>query len=1142
MPAEFIHLRVHSAYSLLEGALKVPQIIDLACSHKMPAVAITDTNNMFGALEFATAAAKKGIQPLIGIQINLPTPGLVSDGLGTQTPVVFLAQNQKGYQNLMRFSSQVYKDLPQRGSVFAKIDDLHLYSEGILCLTGGAQGPLGALLLRRKNKEALRLLEILKSLFQGRLYMEIQRHGLDIEDKTEPFFIEQAFKQNIPLVATNNCYFATSSMYEAHDALLCVADGTYVNESKRRRETPHHYFKSAKEMADLFLDLPEAIQNTMRIMQRCAFMPEPSKPLLPPFESDSKRPEVEELKHQAEEGLKNRLAQKKITDPEIKKEYYDRLSYELDVIIQMGFQGYFLIVSDFIKWAKSRDIPVGPGRGSGAGSLVAWSLLITDIDPIQFGLIFERFLNPERVSMPDFDVDFCQDRRDEVIQYVQQRYGSEKVAHIITFGTLQARAVLRDVGRVLQMPYTQVDRICKLVPFNPASPCTLQEAIDQEPLLQAMHKDDESVTKLVDIALKLEGLYRHASTHAAGLIIGDRPLQDLVPLYRDPKSDILATQFSMKYAEMAGLVKFDFLGLKTLTILQKSAKLASEATGQTIDLTLLPLDDEKTFDLLCRLETVGIFQLEGQGMRDVLRRLQPRHFEDIIDINALYRPGPMESIPRYISCKHGKEEVSYLHPALEPILKKTHGVMVYQEQVMEIARVLGGYTFGGADLLRRAMGKKIKSEMNAQKEVFVKGAMARGIDLPVALEIFNQMAKFSGYGFNKSHSAPYALVSYQTAYMKANYPHEFMAATMTYDMHNTDKLEVYHRELKLMGIALLPPDVNHSEDVFSVALCPKTNKKAIRYGLAAVKNVGAQAMLDLVENRRAQGPFKSIEDFVKRLNSAVLNKRQLEHLVMSGALDSLYQNRGALFAAIEEMVRFGSLVDQEAKSTQGGLFDGSDQTIDTFKIPDMPDWDMMQKLEKEMEAIGFYLTAHPLSLYDAQFYKDMRLTRSCDIHQTAASLLTLIGLPMSLKVKTSKRGKKFAFAAFSDAFGSYELVVFSDYLDIVRAAIAKGEAVWIKANVKRDDQGDARLAIMDIGNLEEKVGDLFTNITLNVSSLETLVHIKSFLEKVPKGDVSVRIHLKKDGRVLDVVLPDTYQLTPADRTHLFSIVQAQPVA
>jgi DNA polymerase-3 subunit alpha len=791
--ADFVHLRVHSPYSLSEGAVRIKDMVKLCRGLGMPAIAITDTDNLFGALEFSKTLSAEGIQPIIGCQIGLrpeaETPRVNGRQESRAPSVVLLAKSEEGYRNILKLLRMAYLDTGEAEEPHVTLEQVCALNGGLILLTGGAGGPVGQLLAAGRKDDAEALFVRLLKVFEDRIYVELQRHGMDVERATEGGFLELAYAHGVPLVATNEAFFPTRGMYEAHDVLICIAEGTYVAQAGRRRLTPEHYLKSPAEMRALFADLPEALDNTLVIAKRCAYMVRSINPLLPPYDCGEGMNEEATLRQRAEQGLEKRLAtivlgpgMTETEQADVRKRYSERLQYELGVIVQMGFAGYFLIVSDFISWAKAHGIPVGPGRGSGAGSLVAWSLTITDLDPIRWGLLFERFLNPERVSMPDFDIDFCQERRDEVIAYVQHKYGRDKVAQIITFGKLQARAVLRDVGRVLGMPYSQVDRICKLVPNNPAKPVTLEQAIDSEPQLRAMIEGDEAVARLVELAKPLEGLYRHASTHAAGVVIGDRPLEQLVPLYRDPKNPMPVSGFNMKYVESAGLVKFDFLGLKTLTVLAKALQYIKEP----LDLSALPLDDRATYEMLGRGETTGVFQLESAGMRDVLRKLKPDTFEDIIAVVALYRPGPMDNIPSYIKRKHGEEEPDYLYPSLEWILKETFGIIIYQEQVMQIAQELSGYTLGGADLLRRAMGKKIKEEMDKQRQIFVDGAVGRNVAKDKASEIFDLVAKFAGYGFNKSHAAAYALVAYQTAYLKANYPAEFMAALMTLDMGNTE--------------------------------------------------------------------------------------------------------------------------------------------------------------------------------------------------------------------------------------------------------------------------------------------------------------------------------------------------------------------
>ncbi|MDX5331193.1 MAG: DNA polymerase III subunit alpha, partial [Caulobacteraceae bacterium] len=872
----FVHLRVRSAYSLLEGAIKADAIGRLAATHHMPAVALTDRTNLYGALEFSVATQGEGVQPIVGCALAVTGIGERMGERWARNPtIVLLAQTETGYLNLSALSSAAYVDnvggVDEPAVPWSRVAEL---SEGLILLSGGWDGPVDPLFAAGKTAEGHAALAEMHRVFGDRFYVELQRHGLAAQALAEPELVAFAYDNDVPLVATNDAYFAEAEMHVAHDALLCIADGAFVGQDERRRVTPEHWFKPPQDMRALFADLPEACDNTLDIARRCAFMVKKRDPILPRFPTEGDRSEAEELAHQAREGLKARMAAGQANvRPEA--EYWERLDVELSVISQMGFPGYFLIVSDFIKWAKAHDIPVGPGRGSGAGSLVAYALTITDLDPLRYGLLFERFLNPERVSMPDFDIDFCQDRREEVIAYVQQRYGRDKVAQIITFGTLQARAVLRDVGRVLQLPLGQVDRLAKMVPANPANPVTLAKAIEIEPRLQAARDEDEAVARLLDVALKLEGLYRNASTHAAGVVIGDRPLTELTPLYQDPRSDLPATQFNMKWVESAGLVKFDFLGLKTLTVIDRALRFLDQR-GARVDMGVLPVDDAKTYELMSAGHTVGVFQMEGQGMRDTLRQLRPNSIEDVTAVGALYRPGPMDNIPAFVDCKFGRREIDYLHPSLEPVLKETYGIIVYQEQVMQIAQILAGYSLGGADLLRRAMGKKKKDEMAKQKAMFVAGAAERGVPESQAASIFELVDKFAGYGFNKSHAAAYAVVSYQTAWLKANAPVEFFAASMSLDIANTDKLAVFYQDAKRFGVKVRAPDINLSEADFAV------RDGEVLYALGAVRNVGLAAMEHVCEVRREGGPFRDIFDFVERVDPKHVNKRTFETLARAG--------------------------------------------------------------------------------------------------------------------------------------------------------------------------------------------------------------------------------------------------------------------
>ncbi len=1151
--ADFIHLRVHSSYSLAEGAIKVVEdkpknggraarkdLIKLCLSNDMPAVALTDKGNLFGALEFAMAASGAGVQPIIGCQIAVERPAQADESIARQQvydQLVLLVQNELGYRNLSALVTQSYVSV-ERTEPYVTREELARYAGGLIALSGGIDGSLGHLLLDGQKAAAEEQLKELSTLFYDRFYIEITRHhGGEVgqkEQSIEQDLIELAYRHNIPLVATNDVYFGEEDMYAAHDALLCIADKTVIAETKRRHLTPDHRFKSAAEMRALFADLPEACDNTLVIAQRCAYMPAPRNPILPPFPGLENTTEAEEVRRQAREGLEMRIKTTKIENP---GPYYARLEYELDVIVKMGFAGYFLIVSDFIKWAKSQKIPVGPGRGSGAGSVVAWALLITDLDPLRFGLLFERFLNPDRVSMPDFDVDFCQERRDEVIRYVQGKYGADRVAQIITFGKLQARAVLRDTGRVLGMPYGYVDKICKLVPSNPANPVSLQQAIDGEAQLQQLRDNDAVVAQLMDIALKLEGLYRNASTHAAGVVIGDRPLVDLVPLYRDPDATLPATQFNMKMVETAGLVKFDFLGLKTLDVLNQAVELL-QARGIELDLTHLPLDDADTYKLLSRGDTTGVFQLESSGMRDVLRRLKPNRFEDIIALVALYRPGPMDNIPKYVKCKNGEEDADYLHPSLEPILKDTFGIMIYQEQVMQAAQILAGYTLGGADLLRRAMGKKKPEEMAAQRSNFIEGASKNGIIPEQAGLIFDQIDKFAGYGFNKSHAAAYALIAYQTAYIKTHYPVEFYAASMNFDMNDTDKLGVFRHELMRHGVTLLPPDVNRSFALFMPEQLAN-GKQAIRYALAAIKGVGEAAMTALVEARKVGGSFKDLFDLSERVDVRVINRKQLEGLAMAGAFDSIERNRALVIEAIDLILKHSHSVADERNSGQTSIFGSLLPSAAKPALPKTKMWDELTRLNHEFQALGFYLSAHPLDNYGGMLDR-LGIVKANAVagmqRALGPSRYKLAGIVMGRQERTARSGNKFAFVQASDTSGSFEVMVFSELLASKRDILEPGQAVLIEVDAQSDDRqgngGDMRFIARNFELLKEVAARSAHGIRIKLYDDDVVADIHKQLAEAKKGRGKVTLLLDLDDEWAEVELPGAWQLTDTLKSSL----------
>ena len=1117
--ADFVHLHTHSAYSLSEGAIRVDKLAALAKDAHMPAVAITDTGNLFGALEFSQYASGKGIQPIIGCQLGLSrtdNPRLAPD------PIVLLAQNATGYANLQKLSSRGFLDTDPGLKPQISHDILASHAEGLLLLTGGTQGPIARLLAEGQRDEAVRLLAEFREAFPDRTIMELNRHGLAIERAIEPGLITLADEACIPLVAANDCYFAKREMHEAHDALLCIAEGRTLAERDRRRVTPEHWFKTAPIMRALFADLPEACDNTLAIARMCAIMAESRKPLLPVC--PKVRPgqtEDETVRAMAREGLVRRMDAIS-ADEATRARYNARLEFELNVIANMGFPGYFLIVADFIQWAKSQGIPVGPGRGSGAGSVAAWALTITDIDPLPFGLLFERFLNPERVSMPDFDIDFCQDRRDEVINYVRREYGNERVAQIITFGKLQARAAVRDVGRVLGLPYGQVNKVAELIPNNPAKPVTLQQAIDGEPKLQEMRTNDEAANRLMEIALQLEGLYRHASTHAAGVVIGDRPLTELVPIYRDPKSDFLVTQYSMKYVEQAGLVKFDFLGLTTLTILQRGlAYLARE--GIVVDLAHVPLDDAPTYAMLQKGDAGGVFQFESQGMRDVLKQMRPDRFEDLIAAVALYRPGPMANIPAYCQRKHG-EKWEPPHPDLMGVLGETYGIMVYQEQVMQIAQSMAGYSLGGADLLRRAMGKKIRAEMEQQRKIFTDGATARGISAAKAEEVFDLMAKFADYGFNKSHAAAYALVAYHTAWMKANHPEAFLAGCMSLAISNTDKLAALRQECSRMAIAVLPPDINRSNADFALER-DEDGKLGIRYALAAVKKVGQAAMEALVRTR-GDHRFADLADFASRVDPRQLNKMQIEGLVRAGAFDSLDRNRAKLFASAEMILKRAQTTAEEKSSGQTGLFGGSEP--EALRLAPLPDWEEMDRLGFEADAIGFHLTAHPLDAY-AQVLRRLGAVPSNKLEERAqlgAARVKLAGSVINSKERITRTGSRMAWVRLSDGGGSFEVTFFSESLARCRDILVAGSSVLITADLKLE--GDSlRITAQEAEPLDAAATRAGAGIRIWLQQTEAVAHIRTLLEREGKGRGRVVLvpHLDATQEV-EIPLPGGFNVSP----------------
>tara|TARA_A100001388_G_scaffold148025_1_gene109893 strand:+ start:2099 stop:5464 length:3366 start_codon:yes stop_codon:yes gene_type:complete len=1107
----YIPLRTTSQYSLLEGAMQIESIVNKAINHKIPAIGLTDRNNLFGALEFSEKLIEKGIQPIIGCNLSFYNQKM--DG-----SIVCLAKNEEGYKNLIRLSSELFLSNDDEKLKLSKLSD---FNEGLILLSGGYGGLINNYLKFGLKKDALELTHKLKKIFQDRLYIEIQRMG---KDDFEIDLLDISNDLNLPIVASNTIFFESKDRFTSHDALIAIKESTTVNNSNRETLTNEFYFKSPEEMINLFEDMPDAINNSLEIAHRTAFKVSKSDPRLPRFSGLDSQGETDELVHQAKEGLKVKIQENNISNEEI---YWDRLKTELDIIISMNFPGYFLIVADFIKWSKSKNIPVGPGRGSGAGSLVAWALTITDLDPIKFNLIFERFLNPERISLPDFDIDFCQDRREEVIEYVQDKYGKDSVAQIITFGSLQSRAVLRDVGRVLGLPYGQVDRICKLVPNNPANPTTLSEAIDGDIRIREERDNDDDIASMLKIGLELEGLYRNASTHAAGLVIGDEPLQNIVPLYRDPRSEMPVTQFNMKWVEAAGLVKFDFLGLKTLTVIDKAINLIKQKKDIDIDISKIPLDDKATYELLGTGNTIGIFQLESSGMQDVLRNMQPDCFEDIIALVALYRPGPMDNIPKYIACKKGDDKPDYMDDSLEKILKETYGVIIYQEQVMQTAQILSNYSLGEADILRRAMGKKIKSEMDAQKERFISGAIKNGINEKKADYIFEQVAVFAGYGFNKSHAAAYALIAYQTAYLKTHFPEFFITASMSLEKDNTDKLSVFVNDAKKMGIKILPPDINKSKMDFDV------EENDIRYGLGAIKNTSQKDMIQINDEVHQNGNFKDLYDFAQRLDASVLSKKNLEFLAYSGTFDAIENNRNKVYQSINILSSISNAAMEKNSNNQDYLFDDEFENFSHIPLPEVDNWTNSESLEKEFTAIGFYLSGHPLNEYE-QIIKDKKIKYYSDINSSETKY-KIAGTISYVKERKSQRGRNFAFVGLTDENNQFEITLFSDILFKVRNFLIPGLSIIAEVETQRNDN-NLRLLTIDLFPLEELMKKNINVLKVYVNNPETILKIRDRVEDKGNSKILVQILMNgKDKYQTELKLGNNFIVNPSIKASIKEI-------
>ena len=1161
--APFVPLRVFSSYTMLDGAIDPKLIAKTASERGFPAIAMTDRNGLYGAVAFAKACREFGVQPVIGTMLAVARPDREGAApLGQQAPVIdwlaLYAQDATGYDNLCHLVSRAHLDRPLEHPAHVLLDDLNGHTDGLICLSAGAEGAISRLLADGQQAAAETLARTIAAQFPDRFYIELSRQGDPVEDRAEPALIDLAYACDWPLVATNPARFADHAFYPAHDAMLCIASSTHVDSADRPRSSQEWWIKPAPVMETLFADVPEALSNTLVVAQRCIGQPPKRKPILPSLAGDQAG-EARMCAADSRTGLVARLvpvypaethddlARLMTLGPDAEAvaedypalvaagvwdelcTYRTRLEFEIGIINRMGFGGYFLIVADFIKWAKDNGIPVGPGRGSGAGSLVAWALTITDLDPIRLGLLFERFLNPERVSMPDFDIDFCETRRGEVIRYVQAKYGDDHVAQIITFGKLKARAVLRDTGRILQMSYGQVDRLCKLVPNHPTDPWPLPRALNGVAELKREYDRDPEVRRLIDLAMQLEGLPRNSSTHAAGVVIGDRPLAQLVPLYRDPRSDMPVTQFDMKHVEDAGLVKFDFLGLKTLSVLRKAVDLLAQR-GITIDLSALAWDDEAVYRLLQSGDTVGVFQLESEGMRRTLAAVKPTNFGDIIALVSLYRPGPMDNIPLFGRRKNGLEAIEYPHPKLAGILGETYGIFVYQEQVMQAAQILAGYSLGDADLLRRAMGKKVQAEMDAQRGRFVAGC-AQVSDIPAdkANELFDLIDKFAGYGFNKSHAAAYALLAYQTAWLKTHYPHEFYAASMCFDMHQSEKLNVFVDDARRSGVVLAGPDINASEAEFSVE---RTDEGyAVRYALAGVRNVGEKAMEAIVAERVANGRFASLDDLFRRLPAGSMNRRQLEALAAAGALDGLEPNRARLIANAELLMAVADEAARARTSGQGGLFGGDDHANPALRLAECKPWTRAEAMAAERENFGFYFAAHPVEDYraiatanGARTYASLMASGGSAVGRTGAVMAALVE---GVQKRKTKRGKDFVMADFSDSSGLFSASCFEEALvDSFVQWAREGTCVLLTVELDRPNPDEApRVTVRGARPLASVTSAARMMLECEVHSVEAVQDLAMLLPRAgdARGEVRVRLRTAQ-GRDAWAVLGQDFRL------------------
>ncbi len=1112
----FNHLKIHTQYSICEGAVKIDDLKNYCKESKIKSIGLCDTSNLCGALEFAEKISKSGTQPIIGTQIKFKV-----DEISGLLPL--FALNEIGYKNIIDLSSTSYLKNDKLSDPHVEFNKLLSNSKGVAVFSGTTSGLFGQLFDKGKFSEIHNLYSEIKKIYGDRFYIEIQRHNDENETSFEKFNLNKSLDLEIPIIATNEVFYLNKDMYEAHDALICIGNKTYVNEKNRLRFSDQHYFKKNSEMSDLFADIPEALENNYNFPLRCSFRPLFSSPILPNISSDKDGNADDILKKDSLDGLKikfNKIFE--IKDDELEKnktylEYKVRLNHELSIIIEMKYSSYFLIVSDYIKWAKSNDIPVGPGRGSGAGSLVAWCLSITDVDPIKFNLIFERFLNPDRVSMPDFDIDFCEEKRDLVFEYLTNKY-KDSVAHIITFGKLKARMVIRDVGRVLGLPYGFVDSISKMIPFDPSRPQNLTQCISSEPRLQKLIKDDSRVKKLTDLSLKLEDLNRNVATHAAGVVIADKNLSEIVPLYKDASADLLlpSTQFDMYSAENAGLVKFDFLGLKTLTVINNTQQLIRKKNKE-FKIESINYEDQKVFELLSSGKTVGLFQIESAGMREALTQMKPNHIEDIIALVALYRPGPMSNIPTYNDCKHGRQTPDYLHPLLENILKPTYGVIIYQEQVMQIAQKLSGFTAGQADLLRRAMGKKKRAELERQKQVFIEGAIKNGIAKDVAAGIFLKIEPFAEYGFNKSHAAAYAIISYQTAYLKTYYPKEFIASSMTMDISNQNKLSEFYEELKRLNIEVTRPDINECYADF------RTKDNKFYYALGGIKAVGYEAVTNIIKERTSNGKFKSINDFINRVNPKDINKLQLEGLVKAGAFDNLNSNRQALFDSIPNMISKSKNIFDNKSANQIDLFSDDENTQDDI-VSNIDDWKFEERLSKEFESVGFFISDHPLNQFTEIFDDYKIIDYSKFISNDKINSTNISATLLKLQERKTAKGNSYAVLKLTDLTGVFELFIFSDVLELNREILKEGNSLILTLvkNISNDENRFKRINVQKIASLKDLFNSSINEVSFDINSNKELEELSEILNE--DGKTIVNINLLSKNNVLKFRLKNSRNL------------------